>query len=137
MIAYLDTSVVLRTVLQEPEALDSWSRWDETYSSELLGVEARRNLDRMRLQAIFDDERLARAHIAFREIERSIQYLEVTRRVLDRAACPLPTVVKTLDAIHLVSAVMLAEHLSDEVIFASHDRQQTLAATALGFSCVG
>ena len=48
----------------------------------------------------------------------------------------MPTVVKTLDAIHLASAMFLAERSSEEVVFATHDRQQSLAARALGFRCV-
>ena len=50
MIVYLDTSVVLRVLFREEGPLETWGTWDEAYSSELLGVEARRVIDRMRLE---------------------------------------------------------------------------------------
>jgi hypothetical protein len=48
MILYLDTSVVLRHVLGQERRLEQWGRWDAAYSSELMGVEARRAFDRLR-----------------------------------------------------------------------------------------
>jgi len=137
LILYLDTSVVLRVLLRQPDELEDWGRWEELYSSEIVKVEARRVLDRLRLESLYDDEMVARAHEALVRIERSIGLIEVTRQILERAAGPMPTVVKSLDAIHLASAGQLAERQSKRPTFATHDRQQSLAARALGFACVG
>ncbi len=49
----------------------------------------------------------------------------------------MPTILKTLDSIHITSAIMLRERKSTDVLFASHDSQQTTAARALGFQCIG
>ncbi|MEN8151524.1 MAG: type II toxin-antitoxin system VapC family toxin [Planctomycetota bacterium] len=137
MIVYLDTSVPLRVLLRQSDAMTDWDRWREGFSSALLGVEARRTIDRFRRERYFDDERVARAHEALLDIEGRIRTIEITPRVLARAAGPMPTTVKTLDAIHIASALLLAERSSEEVIFATHDHQQTLAARALGFRVVG
>jgi hypothetical protein len=49
----------------------------------------------------------------------------------------MPTTVKTLDAIHLASAIVLRDRRGIDLIFATHDDQQATAARALGFAVVG
>jgi len=134
---YLDSSTVLRVLLRQSNRLRIWGKWERAYSSELLGVEARRAIDRLRLDAALDDEGLARAHEGLGRIERTIGTIRLTRPVLRRAALPLPTIVRTLDSIHLASAVLLAERRGISIVFATHDGQQATAARALGFECVG
>jgi len=48
----------------------------------------------------------------------------------------MATQVKTLDAVHLASALLFQERAGASVIFATHDARQALAARALGFDCV-
>ena len=52
--------------------------------------------------------------------------------ILERAAEPFPTVVGTLDALHLASAVFARGGLPD-LRFATHDRGLAVAARAMGF----
>jgi len=49
MIAYLDTSALLRVVLREPGALDDLRTYDGLVSSELIAVESARTIDRLRM----------------------------------------------------------------------------------------
>ena len=137
MTVYLDASVVLRILLQQPRRLAAWGRWEAAYSSELLGIEARRVVDRLRVKAALDDHELADVHHDLTRIERAIGAIPLTRPVLHRAALPMPTAVKTLDAIHLASALLLRERRTASLIFATHDPQQLRAARALGFECLG
>jgi len=134
---YLDTSAVLRVVLGQPERLESWGRWEKAYASEILGVEARRAIDRLRLEGALDDEGVARAHEDLAGVEEALGSILLTRPVLRRAALPMPTVVKTLEAIHLASALLFDERRGARLVFATHDAQQGLAARALGFRCIG
>jgi predicted nucleic acid-binding protein len=136
MIAYLDTSVVLRPLLGQTKALD-WRNWESAYSSEILGLEVRRVIDRLRLESALDDPGVAEAHQELARIERFIGRVPLTRTVLRRAALPMPTIVKMLDAIHLTSALMLQESKGGALIFATHDLQQATAARALGFEVLG
>ena len=136
MIAYVDTSVVLRHLLGQQKALD-WTNWRAAYSSEILGVEVRRVIDRLRLGSALDDDGVAQAQQTLTRLERSIGLISLTRAVLRRAALPMPTVVKTLDAIHLASALLFQERRGDSLIFATHDFQQATAARALGFDVIG
>jgi predicted nucleic acid-binding protein len=136
MIVYLDTSVVLRHLLGQAEALEA-DGWQRAYSSEILGLEARRVIDRIRLESALDDDGVARAHEALAHMEQSIHCMFLTRPILRRAALPMPTVVKTLDAIHLASALLFQERTGDSLTFATHDLQQATCARALGFKIIG
>ena len=137
MIVYLDTSVVLRILLRQGKPLDIWGKWLSAHSSEILGVEARRVIDRLRLESVLDDKNVAEAQEDLARIEVAIGRIPLTRPVLRRAALPMATVVRTLDAIHLASALLLQERRGTPMIFGTHDVQQALAARALGFTCVG
>ena len=137
MTIYLDSSTVLRVLFRQPDRLVEWGSWEEAYSSELMGVEARRAIDRLRLESSLDDEGVAQAKEELRRIEAGIDLVPITRPVLRRAGQPMASPVKTLDAIHLATAVMLQEHLGTSVVFATHDDRQGLAARALGCECRG
>lgn len=137
MIVYVDTSVILRVVLRQPGKLSGFGDWKRAYCSELLGVEARRVLDRIRLEGALDDAGLAAAHQQIARAERAFGVVRVTPAVLRRAALPMPTVMKTLDAIHLATALILSERQRLDLVFATHDAQQALAARTLGFECAG
>lgn len=137
MTVYLDTSTVLRILLRQPKPLAIWAEWDRAYASELLHVEACRVIDRLRLEGALDDQGVADARQQLGRIESAIASVALSRPVLQRAALPMATVVKTLDAIHLASALLLRERRSVELSFATHDPQQARAARALGFDCIG
>jgi len=136
MIVYLDSSVVLRPLLDQPRKLRVWGQWQAAYSSELLGVECRRAIDRLRLEALYDDKQVAQAMEQLGKIERTVKRIRLTRAILQAASRTMPTIVKTLDAIHLVSAAAIRDRRGIELLFATHDGQQATAARALGFTCI-
>jgi predicted nucleic acid-binding protein len=136
VIVYLDTSVVLRPLLDQPKRLSSWGEWEAAYSSELMGVECRRVIDRLRLESIFDDREVAQAIERLIQIERAIKRIRLNKSIIRAASQTMPTIVKTLDAFHLTSAIAVRERRSIELLFASHDNQQATAARALGFTCL-
>ena len=132
MTIYLDTSTVLRALFRDGEPMPEWGKWDRAYSSELMGIEARRALDRLRLERVLDDDGLADAHDALAATERGIGVIRLTATILRRAGQSMPTVVKTLDAIHLASALLFAERRDVGLVFGTHDNSQATAARALG-----
>ena len=137
MIVYVDTSIVLRVLLGQPGRLDAWGQWKAAYSSELLGLEARRVIDRLRLELALDDPGVSEAQQTLLKIEQGIGYVLLTRTVLYRASLPMPTAVKTLDAIHLTSALLFQEQRKEKLVFATHDTTQATAAQAFGFDVIG
>lgn len=137
MRVYLDTSVVLRILLKQPEVIESWRRWDEAFASELLSVDSRRVIDRLRLGGSLDDVAVANLHDSLRTIEETLGIVRLTRSILRRAAQPMATAVSTLDAVHLATALALKDERVVDLVFATHDRQQAVSARALGFRCIG
>jgi predicted nucleic acid-binding protein len=137
VIAYVDSSIVLRLVLSEPDPLAEWADVHHAITSALAEVEVLRTLDRLRFAAPkLDPEVLAgRREAAYRVLE-GLEIIEITRGVLARAGQPLPTALGTLDAIHLVSAMGWREQF-DELVFATHDLALAAAARASGFEVIG
>lgn len=59
MIAYVDSSVLLRVALRQPDALAEWRRIEQGISSALTLTECLRTLDRLRLRANLQDREVA------------------------------------------------------------------------------
>lgn len=68
---------------------------------------------------------------------RTLEIVEPTRPVLTRAAQPLPISLGTLDAIHLVTALLWREATDTDPAFATHDTRLATAARALGLRVIG
>jgi predicted nucleic acid-binding protein len=137
MIAYLDTSVLLRLALGQSNALAEWRQIDRGVSSALTSVEALRSLDRLRLRAGLTDAELARRRATVLQLLDSLELVEIDTSVLNRATQPLPTELRTLDAIHLATALLWRERSNVEVVMATHDIALGIAAQAHGFKIVG
>lgn len=137
MIAYLDSSVVLRVILGQRDKLRAWKKIERGVASALVQVECLRTLDRLRLPFGLSDEDLAeRRQTVFRIIDET-EVVEPSMAVLDRAARPFPTELGTLDAIHLATALMWQEAREEEIVMATHDRALGTAAQASGLRVVG
>ena len=137
MIAYLDSSVILRLVLGQRGRLRGWKEIKEGVASALVEVECLRTLDRLRLRGAIDDRVLAGRREAIYRLLEEIEIVEPTRPVLSRASQPSPTPLGTLDAIHLATALLWREWASVDLAFATHDAALGIAARASGFRVVG
>jgi predicted nucleic acid-binding protein len=137
LIAYVDTSVLLRLVLRERGALDDLRSYETLVSSELIAVESVRTIDRLRLQgALTVDEAATRARAVSDWLE-AIDLILLRTPVLSRAAQPLPVSLGTLDAVHLASALIWRERDSELTTIATHDSALGLAARSFGFDVRG
>jgi predicted nucleic acid-binding protein len=137
VIAYLDSTVLLRKVLRQPGALSEWSTIRTGVASALAETECLRTLDRLRLRSHLPDKELARRREAVFRLLESLEVVEVTAPVLARAAHPLPTELGTLDAIHLATALLWREHSGGEIVMATHDAALATAARACGLTVLG
>ena len=136
MIAYIDTSALLRIVLREPGALDLRS-YDALVSSELIAVESPRTIDRLRLQgSLTADEAAARVRTVNDWLE-AIDLVLLRPPVLSRASEPMPMPLGTLDALHLATALIWRDRMGPLPIMATHDTALGLAAQAFGFEVRG
>jgi hypothetical protein len=133
---YVDSSVLLRVVLGEPGRLRIWPRITTAVSSELIRLECLRTIDRARLRLGLDDDQVADRRAATLEAIEGFTLVALGAPVLERAADPLPTIVGSLDAIHLASALLVRDEF-DDLTVATHDRELAIAARAEGFRVHG
>jgi predicted nucleic acid-binding protein len=137
MIAYIDSSVLLRVALWQSDALPEWRQVERGVSSALIMTESLRTLDRLRVRAKLSDEEVALRRSTILQLIASLELVELDAVVLDRAAQPMPTELGTLDAIHLASALLWKEMSDSELTMATHDAALGLAARAHGLQVVG
>ena len=122
-VLYLDSSAIVKLVASEPESASLTARIEEatTVSSEIARVEVLRAIRRSGGKR----EMLERG----REVIRRVGLLRVDGRVLDLVAEVEPADLRTLDAIHLASALVLGETLG---AFVTYDRRLVAAAEQAG-----
>lgn len=140
MIAYVDSSVVLRIILKQEKPLAEWEELREGLCSPLLAVECLRTLDRFWREDRLSDSGLVAKRADLNAVLERLSLAPLDDRVLDVASQPLPTIVAALDAIHLATAVLYrASQPGNEppILFATHDRQLAAAARALHFEVLG
>jgi len=137
VIAYLDSSVVLRVLLGQRGRLKEWKSVREGVASALVEVECLRTLDRLRLREALEYREFALRREAVFRLVQEIELVEPTRSVLTRASQPFPTELGTLDAIHLATAMLWRERGGEDLVMATHDAALGVAARACGFRVVG
>ncbi|MGK2962857.1 MAG: type II toxin-antitoxin system VapC family toxin [Gemmatimonadaceae bacterium] len=138
MIAYLDSSVVLRIVLGQPGRIQEWKKITTGVASGLVEVECLRMIDRLQHAGHLSiEESVLRREAVYRVLE-ALEVVELTAAVLRRASQPMSTPLGTLDAIHLATADLWREARGeDDVVFATHDRALALGARANGYRIIG
>ena len=136
MNVYVDSSVLLRIVLGEPDRLRIWPTITNAVSSELIRLECLRTIDRARTRLGLPDRQVAQYRADVLEAVDAFSLVALDSIVLERAAEPFPTGLGSLDAIHLASA-LLARDSVGELLFATHDDELGTAARATGFRVHG
>ena len=135
MIAFVDTSVVLRFVLEGDISLHQAFTATVTACSELLWIESMRVAQRLRLDGALSDTDLAEAVSRIVTFYSSFRVYLLDNEIKQVASGPFPTVIGTLDALHLACARRCARHYPGETLLVySYDKQMNLCARALGFS---
>jgi predicted nucleic acid-binding protein len=133
---YVDSSVVLRVVLNERGGLREWRRIARPLASELIRLECRRTIDRARVREWLGDRAVAQQREAVLGLLDAFDIVPLDSVVLERAAEPFPTLLGSLDAIHLATA-LLARAQVEDLYFATHDDELATAARAVGFKVLG
>jgi hypothetical protein len=124
--AYLDTSAFVKLVIREPESgalLRSLRQWPWRTSSALLRTEALRAVGRQGQGAA----------AATRRLLAGLHLIAVDEAVLDRAGELQPWGLRSLDAVHLATALSLG---SDLEVVVTYDARLAEGARALGLEVV-
>jgi predicted nucleic acid-binding protein len=119
-LAYLDSSALVKLVVAEPEStalIERLRAWPQRVSSALALTELPRALARAGLGAA--------AHRRARSVLERLDLLAVDARILTAAATLEPGDLRTLDAIHLASALAVREDLE---VVVTYDRRMRAAA---------
>lgn len=121
--AYLDSSAITRFVLLDEPGSDALQRYlardTVLFSSQLAVVEVLRAVRR----------RAAEREDRARRLLHRFSLVDLGREVIDMAITVRPAMLRSLDAIHLASALLYGPDLQ---AFVSYDRHQLEAARALG-----
>jgi predicted nucleic acid-binding protein len=136
VIAYIDSSVILRLILGQAKPLSVWHRLERAVASDLARVECLRTIDRARLVDRLDDLTVAKRRSGLLALLDGMELVAVEQSILDRAAEPFPTSISTLDALHLATALAIRADIP-ALEFATHDESLGNAAVALGFEVHG
>lgn len=134
---YVDSSVLLRIVTKADDALPGWRTLTDASSSVLLQLECLRTIDRMKMTGEIKPGEVPRTYAALHEVMSTIELLKVGDDVLERASGQFGLPLKTLDAIHLVTAVTWRERINEEVTFVTHDKPLAAAARSYDFPVLG
>jgi predicted nucleic acid-binding protein len=137
VIAYLDTSALLRLVLREPGALEDLQSCEALVSSELLAVESLRTIDRLRHQGSLSPEEAASRRAIVTDWLEAVDLVLLQRPILARASEPFPASLGTLDALHLATALVWRDRMRQPLTMATHDSSLGLAARSFGIEVVG
>jgi uncharacterized protein len=137
MEVYLDSSTFLSVILQQTPRLEEWASWEQAFTSAISRTECQRTIDRVRLERHLSDQTVGLTHSLLGRLLAGVHVTDVTPSVLEQAGRPMATVVRALDAIHLVTAQDLRLAQSPQLVFATHDRRQAIAAVAMGFDVIG
>ena len=137
MIAYIDSSALLRILLNQEGKVEEFTRVEKAVSSVLMRTECLRTLDRLKLQGKLTENSYVQVTREFYACCASIEFIRLTQGILNRAAAPMPVSIGTLDAIHLSSALAWSEQFHVLPSFFTHDEQLGKAALSFGLPVVG
>ena len=129
--AYVDSSVIVRRLFRHSGALTGLADW-ALVASELMEVEVLRALYRIHAEGLLTHEELGARIAELQAIVAAMDRVPITKLVLKRAGGPLAGILKTLDAIHLVTALLWSEYNGETIILLTHDRQLATVARASG-----
>lgn len=134
MNVYLDSSVVAAWLLKEPDRPPEPQFISAAVSSELIRLEIGRALQRHFAEGRLTPDDLGHLLRIVELWSGQIEIVPLFPAVLQRAAAHFPTVVGSLDAIHLATALLWQEDTGQSLTFLTLDRQLRTAAQACGFA---
>jgi predicted nucleic acid-binding protein len=125
-VLYIETSAILSWLFGEPdshEVIDTINKYETVLSSVLSIMETGRALIRAETEGIINAGEHQRLKGIFTEHSISWVYLEINSSVRNRATQPFPVEpIRTLDAIHLSTAIEFIQIYPDLVVLSFDKR---------------
>jgi predicted nucleic acid-binding protein len=133
---YAESSAVLAWLLEEAAAAsieELFDRTDGVVASDLTLIECERALIRARTLGLLSEMEMMRRRAIFEAAATNWVVLKLDREILERARRRFPAEpLRTLDALHLASA-LTARALIPDLVLLSLDQRVRENAAALGF----
>lgn len=127
--------MILAWLFGEPggrRAIEALDRADAVTASDLTLLECERSLVRATALAAIREERAARLRVILGRAVAHWRLMPISREIVDRARRPFPgEPIRSLDAIHLASALLAADSLPDFALL-SLDRRVRATGSRLG-----
>ena len=136
MILYLDTRALIKKYFKElgsDEVISQWKNSNGIFISSVAYAETVASIHRKKREMGGRSERLVRALHSFQKDWKSFIRVEVNdnlNEVIDKIITKHP--LRGFDAIHLASALIAYERLSEDFLFACFDRKLIQAAQMEG-----
>ncbi len=137
MIAYIDSSVLLRVALNQKNPLREFSTIQLGGSSRLIKAECLRTLDRLSATNQLSQADFISASSFILEAFLHFEIIPISEALLERISEPHKMSLGTLDAIHLFSAVIWRSQRKITPLFLTHDAALGTAAQIFGFTVLG
>ena len=134
---YVDASVILRVIVSAPDALHDWKMWGSPTSSVILQIECLRTLDRYQTSGELKRTDIPGSYAALHDAMIRTELLKLDDDLLERAGGPFGLPLKTLDAIHLVTAIAWRDRINEEVTVLTHDKPLAAVAREYDFTVIG
>lgn len=134
---YFDSSVLLRYAINHTAAIRDLARFSKgATSSVVTTIECLRVLDRWRITKEISDDKLVAARSLCLKLLSGLRMMALDDNVVQLASQSFPIALKSLDAIHLASALLLQKQLDKTVCILTHDAKLSLAAEAMNLGVV-
>jgi predicted nucleic acid-binding protein len=135
---YVDASAVLRVVFREPGPAVELQPGDRVVASQLVVVETFRAIDRARFAGSLDDRLTAAKRKELTELLAMLDLWPIDQHVVDRASGSFAVPIRSLDAIHVATAELLAAAAEGAPLeFWTHNERQAIAAQSRGLNVYG
>lgn len=134
---YVDASALLRVLFTELGPSVPLAAPGRVVSSQLVGVETARAIDRERLLGHLDDAETAVKRKELTDVLAMLDLAPVDDAVIERAKSPFAVNVRALDAVHVATAEVLAAEAAEPLEFWTHDERQAAAALSRGLAVRG
>ncbi len=130
---YIDSSAALRWLLNAPGRDPGYGDWEYGVSSVVLDLEVRRTLHRLLLSGDLKANEYQACLTTHVEMTAGMALVNIDARVLAFAGSPFPMAVRSLDALHVASALLYQQEFeTGSFQFLTHDRDQGQLAGAMG-----
>jgi predicted nucleic acid-binding protein len=131
-IHYFDSSVILRYSIGHKDSICNLSHYtDDASTSVVTAIECFRVLDRWRITGEVSESQLVDTRVLILKILQGLRIISLDARIAELAAQSFPIAIKSLDAIHLATALLLQKQSQNKVTVLTHDAKLALAVRAM------